>query len=261
MCTAMLLHACVCTSNATHCAWHACNLGSNGQLVCRDALQRTILPLIANELLQRLQLDTLPEGSQHRRSPDEPVAAALQKQGSQREALERTSSYKSNDSSSANGSASDKMRCSNGSLADLSRHRHGSMTGMLDRLRSRAESSPGLAAIASGCAPAGSLIRNPSSLFLAATAMHEGSVHGRSRMRRGISRDTIHADEQIKAARYDLDLHLLIMLRSVLTCVDTPRSIGDTSAVRAACNPIAIELTHAKHMCSAQHVSYSTQLR
>jgi serine/threonine protein kinase len=180
---------------------------------CRDALQRTILPLIANELLRRLQCDAQPDASSSG-SPDGRHASASQDfspmLASSSLALARTpSSHKSDTDSLAGtgeGSGSrNRARVNLGGMLSHLRERVNSSPGLRDKLRARAESSPGLEALGSARGgPAGTFIRNRSDLFLAATAMHEGSAHGRSRMRRGLSTNTSRAGEQAKAARCDL---------------------------------------------------------
>lgn len=80
---------------------------------------------------------------------------------------------------------------------------------MLALLRSRVPSSPGLDSLMrrsrdgsdAGGGGGGGFSRRGSDLQLMTAAILEGSVHGRSRMRRHVSSDTTQAMEQIKAAR------------------------------------------------------------
>lgn len=158
-------------------ARHALAPVHNTDRACRDALQRTILPLIANELLQHLhdESETSPESM----IPDS-VASARR--------------HEPSPVPSKHSVSADSSSCHN---------RDG-----LWRLGLRAHpSTPGLEALATGVERSGrsaglsSVIRSRSDLFLATAAMLEGSMHGRSRMRRRLSTDLMQAGEQVKAAR------------------------------------------------------------
>jgi hypothetical protein len=143
----------------------------------RDALQRTILPLIANELLQRLHDKA--ESSPKSLTPDMVAGASCH----------GPSPVPSMPSVHANSS---------------SRHNQDGIW----RLGLRC-STPGLETLATGVERSGrsaslsSVIRSRSDLFLATAAMLEGSMHGRSHLRRCLSKDLMQAGEQVKAARCD----------------------------------------------------------
>ena len=193
---------------------------------CRDALQRTILPLIANELLQRLQQATGIEGSRHAASAVPPHARSPLPATTSHDPLPQRRSTpglpavqeSSDDGSSANGG-----RMSSSGLSSAHGSRQGpaaapSSHNLLAQLRARTASFPGLDAIAGSVH--GTMPRTRSDLFLATVAMHEGSVHGRSRMRRGPSTSSVRAMEQIKAARCNSEM--AVSLAAVTLAVPLP---------------------------------------
>lgn len=144
--------------------------------LCRDTLQRSILPLIANELLDRLQADA---GSK---------AAA------------RISAGGAVSTASPAASPASSARPSSGSLADRSARAGAASDAWQDRMRQRPWPRPAPHTSDSlGSLP--KLLSSRSELLLATAAMHEGSVRGRSRTHRGVSAGMRQADEQVKAAR------------------------------------------------------------